>query len=70
MPGADKGLSGVLASLSEKPCEVRLADSAQPQQMEPRVKHYGRDFLDNPTAALGFEHGAERPSNRSANPTI
>jgi hypothetical protein len=38
--------------------------------MEPRVKDYGRDCLNNPTAAPGLEHGAERPSNRSANPTF
>jgi hypothetical protein len=47
--------------LAEQTREVRLADSAQPQCMEPGMKDYDRDFLDNPTAAPGFEHGDERP---------
>ncbi len=31
---------------------------------------YDRDYLDDPRATPGFEHGDERPSNRSANPTF
>jgi secreted PhoX family phosphatase len=34
------------------------------------MKDYDRDYLDDPRAAPGFEHGDERPSNRSANPTF
>jgi uncharacterized protein len=38
--------------------------------MEQGMKDFERDYLDDPTQAPGFEHGDERPSNFSANPTF
>jgi hypothetical protein len=38
--------------------------------MEPGMKDFERDYLDDPTATPGFEHGDEIPSNFSANPTF
>jgi hypothetical protein len=38
--------------------------------MEPGMKDFERDYLDDPQATPGFEHGDEIPSNFSANPTF
>jgi hypothetical protein len=38
--------------------------------MEPGMKDFERDYLDDPTRTPGFEHGDEIPSNFSANPTF
>jgi hypothetical protein len=38
--------------------------------MEPGMKDFERDYLDDPTQTPGFEHGDEIPSNFSPNPTF
>jgi secreted PhoX family phosphatase len=38
--------------------------------MEPGMKDFERDYLENPQETPGFEHGDEIPSNFSANPTF